>query len=357
MTPAHEVFTASELARAIGVADAAIHALIADGTITTVGPAHHGLLSGREAIHAGRRLSALLPRPAIRRVDVRAEAPVLSLVRLKRQATGVPLAMSSLLHAALIAGVVLVASGRASTFPMTDVTLAPEPLRLVYLATPGPGGGGGGGGRRDTEPPAQAKQAGSMTISNPVPKRAVPPPVKAAPAPLEPPPPPIDAEPVAPIAAPVAILGGDVEDRQGVVEDTDTEAERHGSGDGGGEGTGSGTGLGEGNGPGIGPGSGGGIGGGPYRPGSGVEPPRLLREVKPNYPESARRRGIVGDVVLEIVVLSDGGVGAVRMIQRLSPALDRQAVSAVRQWRFAPATLRGTPVDVLVEVAVEFKQR
>ena len=66
------------------------------------------------------------------------------------------------------------------------------------------------------------------------------------------------------------------------------------------------TGVGEGDGAGIGPGSGGGTGGGPYRPGSGIEPPRLLQEVKADYTEEARRAGITGDVVLEIVVRRDG---------------------------------------------------
>ena len=30
---------------------------------------------------------------------------------------------------------------------------------------------------------------------------------------------------------------------------------------------------------------------------------------------------------------------------------------AVRQWRFSPARRFGTPVDVMVEIAVEFKLR
>jgi outer membrane biosynthesis protein TonB len=32
-------------------------------------------------------------------------------------------------------------------------------------------------------------------------------------------------------------------------------------------------------------------------------------------------------------------------------------VEAVRQWRFAPAERQGAPVDVYVEIAVEFKLR
>ena len=89
---------------------------------------------------------------------------------------------------------------------------------------------------------------------------------------------------------------------------------------GGGTGRGAGTGLGEGGGAGVGAGSGGGTGGGPYRPGSGIEPPRLLREVKADYTEDARRRGLSGDVVLEIVVRRDGSVGDVKILQGLASA-------------------------------------
>jgi protein TonB len=135
------------------------------------------------------------------------------------------------------------------------------------------------------------------------------------------------------------------------------ENDSHGPGKGGGAGTGTGTGLGSGDGSGIGPGSGGGTGGGPYRPGSGIEPPRLLREVKADYTEDARRRGISGDVVLEIVVRRDGSVGDVRILQGLAGGLNDRAVQAVRQWQFSPAHRLGAAVDVLVEVAVEFKLR
>jgi len=97
--------------------------------------------------------------------------------------------------------------------------------------------------------------------------------------------------------------------------------------------------------------------GGPYRPGSGIEPPRLLREVKADYTEDARRRGVSGDVVLEIVVRRDGSVGDVRILNGLAGGLNDRAVDAVRQWRFVPARRQGAVVDVIVEVAVEFKLR
>ena len=57
------------------------------------------------------------------------------------------------------------------------------------------------------------------------------------------------------------------------------------------------------------------------------------------------------------IVRSDGTVGDIRLQRGLGAGLDQRAIEAVRQWRFAPATRLGTPVDVLVEVAVEFKLR
>jgi TonB family protein len=159
------------------------------------------------------------------------------------------------------------------------------------------------------------------------------------------------------VIAPIVVAPADARTRAGVMQETPAVVESHGSGTGGGAGTGAGSGLGEGNGSGIGPGSGGGTGGGPYRPGSGIEPPRLLKEVKADYTEEARQRGVSGDVVMEIVIRSDGSVGDVKILQGLAGGLNDRATQAVRQWRFAPAKRLGAPVDVIVEVAVEFKLR
>jgi TonB family protein len=250
----------------------------------------------------------------------------------------------------------------------------PLPLmRMVFLATPGPGGGGGGGGLRQPAPPPKAEMKGTSALHSPVPpprrvapKRPepvktaqTPPPVLPRPVerPVEPPPAPPAPAPAPKVVAPVATIAADARDRAGVLTESAASADSNGPGSGGGAGTGTGTGIGEGDGAGIGPGSGGGTGGGPYRPGSGIVAPGLLREVKPDYSEDARRRGIEGDVVLEIVVRSDGGVGSVKVLQGLGAGLDQRAVDAVRQWRFSPARRLGTPVDVVVEVAVEFKLR
>jgi protein TonB len=276
--------------------------------------------------------------------------------RVRPGTTHVPLVVSSTLHVGLVALVALLTT--LTTAP-TATTLSadhPEPTRLVFLAEPGPGGGGGGGGLLQKTPPPKALREGHRTLSSPVPIHVAPRPIEPIAAPPEPKLSPLKAEPL-PVVAPILSAPADARSRIGVLEQTSAEADSHGPGRGGGVGSGTGTGAGSGEGTGIGPGSGGGIGGGPYRAGSGIEPPQLVHEVKADYTEDARQRRIMGDVILEIVVRRDGSVGDVRLVQGLSWGLNERAVQAVRQWRFAAARRQGSPVDVIVEVAVEFKIR
>ena len=197
-----------------------------------------------------------------------------------------------------------------------------------------------------------------ITTRPPDPEPKKTPPVRVEPVarPVEPPPPAAPA-PLPQVVAPVAPVPADTRDRAGEIAAAARESDSQGPGTGAGVGTGQGTGIGEGSGSGIGPGSGGGTGGGPYRAGSGITAPAIVREVKPDYTEEARRRGLEGDVVLEIVVRSNGSVGDVKLLKGLGGGLDQRAIEAVRQWRFSPARRYGTPVDVIVEVAVEFKLR
>jgi TonB family protein len=266
-------------------------------------------------------------------------------------------AVSTTVHAGAVAFAIFVTSVGLTPAATTLRTDEPRETRLVFIATPGPGGGGGGGGLLQPAQPPKALREGPRRISSPAPVREPAKPIASAPAPPEPTPPPLHSEPLPVLAAPIVTAPADARDRIGVLEEAREEAESHGPGRAGGAGTGTGTGIGPGAGSGVGPGSDGGTGGGPFRPGSGIEAPRLLREVKADYTEDARRRGITGEVVMEIVVARDGSVGDVKILRRLGAGLDERAAQAVHQWRFAPATRKGLPVDVIVEVAVEFKLR
>jgi TonB family protein len=355
----YDSFTPREIALAAGVPEA--HVLAALGLPPGRGSALQ--VSHAEAVRLGRMLAARAAnlsgtRPAEQHPLPKPLFSLFSDGARSRRQTGMPLAVSSTLHAGLVAVAVLVAtfnlSPRAATLRTDD--RSSDPMRLVFLATPGPGGGGGGGGLQQTAPPPKAARQGHPAISSPLPVRREPDPTP----PLEPRPlipPPLKAETLPTVVAPIITAPADTRDRAGVLKQTTVEADSQGPGKGGGVGSGSGTGIGEGTGSGIGPGWGGGTGGGPYRAGSGVEPPRLLREVKADYTEDARQHGLAGDVVLEIVVRTDGSVGDVKILQGLGRGLNDRAVQAVREWRFSPARRQGVPVDVIVEVAVEFKLR
>ena len=60
-----------------------------------------------------------------------------------------------------------------------------------------------------------------------------------------------------------------------------------------------------------------------------------------------------GTVVLEAVIAEDGRVEDVRVLRSIR-LLDDAAADAVRQWRFTPTLLNGTPVRVLMTVTVSF---
>ena len=352
-----EVYSPREIARAAGVAEERVRAVLgfADGFVPYA-----------DALRLARDLRAGSVSPVTSSFPLSAgpgEArpglfTIFGPAGRKPRAQSVPLAVSGTLHAGVVAIVALVTSlglaPTAKTLPIADER--PPDMHLVFLNIPGPGGGGGGGGALQKPPPPKAERKGRSTVSSPMPPRQRPIAVEPAPKPPEPPPA-LKSEPMPVVSAPIVQAPAEDRDRAGVFQQARAEAQSRGPGTGGGVGSGTGTGIGEGNGNGVGPGSGGGTGGGPYRPGSGIEPPRLLKEVRADYTDEGRRRAIEGEVVLEIIVRNDGSVGDVKMLKRLGAGLDERAVQAVKQWRFAPARRLGSPVDVVVEVAVEFKLR
>jgi protein TonB len=351
MQPSHltDVYSPDEVARAAGVPEPAV--------VSAIGP-NVTLLRYDEALAIGREL--LRERDAARRDPSSALFSIFSSPASAPRSKSMPLVVSSTVHVTVLAAAIAIATfglaPKAATLSSDE--LPAEKMRLVFLATPGPGGGGGGGGLLRKTPPPKAEREGLRKLSSPLPARTPPEPIVPKPAPPEPKPaPPLNAEQLPAVVAPIIMAPADTRNRVGVLDQTTVESDSHGPGSGGGAGKGTGTGIGEGDGAGIGPGSGGGIGGGPYRPGSGITPPRLMREVKADYTEEARRRGIAGEVVLEIVVRRDGSVGDVKVLQGLGAGLNERAVDAVRQWRFSPAQRLGTPVDVVVEVSVEFRLR
>ncbi len=117
-----------------------------------------------------------------------------------------------------------------------------------------------------------------------------------------------------------------------------------------GSGTGTGTGTGTGSGSGNGSGEGRGV---------PVKPPRLLREVAPVYPASARNSGATGVVTVRILVGADGSVEDVTVVGSSgNGAMDNSVVTAVNKWRFSPAKDKyGQNARCRVTRAVSFNLR
>ncbi|MFL6196537.1 MAG: TonB family protein [Thermoanaerobaculia bacterium] len=92
----------------------------------------------------------------------------------------------------------------------------------------------------------------------------------------------------------------------------------------------------------------------PLRLEGGVKRPEILFHTKPVYPEGARRAKTQGTVILETIVDQDGCVRDVKVLKPQPEGLTEEAVRAVRQWIFSPATLDGKPVKVYYVLTVNF---
>lgn len=291
------------------------------------------------------QVGAVAGKPPDRR-DLLQERQLFDVPREKR--LGGALGASALIHIGGLILAIVVASLPAAT--STTIFRPSNPDQIVWLTTPGPGGGGGGGGNRNPAPPQKLQTPGKDKLSVPVEK-------KPDVTPLEKPRDEPKPEPV--LNIPAQSMASAIQSLPGTIEGLPSPNASQGPGSGGGAGTGTGTGSGPGQGSGLGPGYGGGFGGGAYRPGSGIEIPRVLREVKPQYTADAMRAKVQGVVELEAVVLPDGSVGDVQITRSLdrSFGLDNEAIKAVKQWRFAPGTRLGQPVPVLVTIELTFTLR
>jgi TonB family protein len=263
------------------------------------------------------------------------------------------LGLSTVVHAVAVVAVAFIATHLPDPVAL-DLRQATEDIpinQIIFLTQPGPGGGGGGGGNKSIEPPRLAQDIGRDKLTVPVTKPPEIEPVKS----------PEDELPKEEFNIPAKALASAeqtlVGDLDGMKSSNSTTAQ--GSGSGGGAGTGTGTGIGPGRGSGLGPGWGGGFGGGAYRPGSGIELPRLLREVKPQYTADAMRAKIQGTAVLDCVVTAEGTVGECQIVRSLDSSfgLDQKAVEAAKQWRFVPGKRMGQPVPVLVTIELTFTLR
>ncbi len=86
-------------------------------------------------------------------------------------------------------------------------------------------------------------------------------------------------------------------------------------------------------------------------------PPTLLKQIKPNYPEIARRRGIEGFVILQFTVDINGRV-INPSVQEANPPghFETAALRAIKQWQFSSGRNdNGTPIPCRLQMRIDFK--
>jgi periplasmic protein TonB len=91
------------------------------------------------------------------------------------------------------------------------------------------------------------------------------------------------------------------------------------------------------------------------RVGGLVQAGKLIEQKKPDYPESARMRGIEGAVLLEAVISMEGIPLNWKVLSSPDPDLSQAAIDAVRQWRYEPTLLNGEPIEVVTTISVRFR--
>lgn len=82
-------------------------------------------------------------------------------------------------------------------------------------------------------------------------------------------------------------------------------------------------------------------------PSEAVQKVAVVKAVAPRYPESARRKGLVGYVLLEYVVDERGRAQDVVVLEAVpSNTFERSSVRALKSSKFEPTTIDGELVTV-----------
>jgi protein TonB len=93
----------------------------------------------------------------------------------------------------------------------------------------------------------------------------------------------------------------------------------------------------------------------PVRIGGQIQAPTLIHRVEPFYPPTAVDARLQGLVILEAVVDRDGHVAEVKVLRTAGPLLDREAMLAVKQWRYSPLVLNGQRERFVLTVMLSFQ--
>ena len=83
--------------------------------------------------------------------------------------------------------------------------------------------------------------------------------------------------------------------------------------------------------------------------------PVPLRKVDPKYPPTLIADKVEGEVVLYAVIRRDGSVDSIQLVRGVDKQLDANAIRALAQWQFRPASKQGVPIELEAIVHIPFR--
>jgi len=86
----------------------------------------------------------------------------------------------------------------------------------------------------------------------------------------------------------------------------------------------------------------------------GITKGLLIHRVEPPYPTLARQARVQGEVVLKAIINTNGEIQDLQLVSG-HPMLVPAAIAAVKEWRYKPYLLNGTPVEVETTITVIFQ--
>lgn len=92
----------------------------------------------------------------------------------------------------------------------------------------------------------------------------------------------------------------------------------------------------------------------PYIVGGAIVPPETLYRVDPVYPDIARLAKVQGPVIVQATIDTSGNVVDAVVLRGIRFGCDEAALTAIRQWKYRPATLNDRKVPVYLTVTFNF---
>lgn len=83
--------------------------------------------------------------------------------------------------------------------------------------------------------------------------------------------------------------------------------------------------------------------------------PRIVSQVVPRYPETAKKKGIEGRVIVKLWIDKKGDVRKAFILKSTNKIFDQPSIDAAMKYKFSPVTYRDKPVSVWVIVPFNYR--